>query len=86
MDDHQFFFDLMIILVAARLFAALAVRLGAPQVIGELIAGIVLGPSLLGWINAGDLLRLLAEVGVTLLLFEVGLETDAARLIRTGAK
>ncbi|WP_293648590.1 hypothetical protein [Thiolapillus sp.] len=48
METHTFFLYLLIILVTARLFAKIAVRLGAPAVIGELTAGVVLGPSLLG--------------------------------------
>jgi len=47
METHTFFLYLLIILVTARLFAEIAVRLGAPAVIGELTAGVVLGPSLL---------------------------------------
>lgn len=86
MDEHRFFLELMLILLAARLLAAIAVRVGAPPVLGELLAGVVLGPSILGWIEPDEVLRLLAEIGVTLLLFEVGLETDVARLVRTGVK
>lgn len=86
MDDHRFFLELVAVLVSARLFAAVAVKAGAPAVIGELVAGVILGPSLLGWLEPGQMLRLLAEIGVTLLLFEVGLETDVARLVRTGGK
>lgn len=76
----------MAILVAARLFAELAVRIQVPAVIGELLAGVVLGPSVLGWIGIADPIRLLAEIGIILLLFEVGLETDVGRLIATGLK
>src|SRR3546814_19468107 len=86
MDDHRFFLELVAVLVSARLFAAVAVKAGAPAVIGELVAGVILGPSLLGWLEPGEMLRLIAEIGVTLLLFEVGLETDVARLVRTGGK
>lgn len=74
----------MILLLTARLFAELAVRLAVPSVIGELLAGIVLGPSLLGWLSPHQILRLLAEIGIILLLFEVGLETDVRRLLRAG--
>ena len=54
--------------------------------IGELFAGVVLGPSLLGWIEPVDTIKLMAEIGIILLLFEVGLETDVERLVRTGMK
>ncbi len=86
METHTFFLYLLVILIAARLFAELAVRMKAPPVIGELMAGVVLGPSLFGWLEPHETIRLLAEIGVILLLFEVGLETDLKRLVRTGAK
>ena len=54
--------------------------------IGELLAGVVLGPSLFGWLEMTQAIKLMAEVGIILLLFEVGLETDLKRLARTGAK
>ena len=83
METHTFFLQLLIILVAARLFAEIAVRLGAPAVIGELTAGIILGPSLLGWIQPNEIIRYLAEIGILLLLFEVGLDTDMRKLMST---
>ena len=86
MQAHTFFLYLLIILLAARLFAELAVRLKSPSVIGELFAGIVIGPSLFGWIEPVEALKLMAEIGIILLLFEVGLSTDIKRLIRSGAK
>ncbi len=86
METHTFFLYLLIILISARLFAELAVRMRAPSVIGELMAGVVLGPSLLGWLEPHETIRLLAEIGVIMLLFEVGLETDLKRLIRSGTK
>lgn len=84
MEAHDFFLTLLIILLTARLFAELATRLNSPAVIGELFAGVVLGPSLLGWIEPTQAIRLMAGIGIILLLFEVGLETDVKRLIRTG--
>ncbi|MEX2493704.1 MAG: cation:proton antiporter [Nitrospirales bacterium] len=73
-------------LLTARVFAELATRLHAPSVIGELFAGVVLGPSLLGWIEPVEAIKLTAEIGIILLLFEVGLETDVKRLVCTGLK
>lgn len=84
MQAHDFFLSLLIILLTARVFAELATRLKSPAVIGELFAGVVLGPSLLGWIEPTDAIRLMAGIGIILLLFEVGLETDVRRLVRTG--
>jgi Kef-type K+ transport system membrane component KefB len=86
LEVHTFFLILLTILLAARILGELAARFGAPSVIGELVAGVLLGPSLLGWIEPSAVIRLLAEIGIILLLFEVGLETDVLRLIRTGTK
>ncbi len=86
MEVHAFLQVLLIILLTGRVFAELAVRLKSPSVIGELAAGVVLGPSLLGWIEPFDAIKLLAEIGIILLLFEVGLETDLMKLARSGWK
>lgn len=53
---------------------------------GEMLAGIILGPSLLGWVQVNELIHTLAEIGLILLLFEVGLDTDIARVIQSGHK
>ena len=86
MEVHTVLLHLLIILLCARIFSELAVRLQIPSVIGELFAGVVLGPSLLGWVSPSDAIKLLAEIGIILLLFEVGLDTDLRRLMRTGFK
>lgn len=86
METHIFFLYLLTILLAARLFSEIAVRIKIPSVIGEMTAGIVLGPSLLGWLEPNEVLKLLAEIGIILLLFQVGLETDIKRLVSTGKK
>ncbi|MEK9628160.1 MAG: cation:proton antiporter [Nitrospinota bacterium] len=86
MHAHDFFLILLIILLTARVFAELTVRLKGPSVIGELIAGVVLGPSLLGWIEPIEAIQLMAEIGIILLLFEVGLGTDLQQLTRSGRK
>ena len=77
---------LAIILIAARLFSEIAGRHGIPSVIGELLAGLLVGPSLLGWITPDATMKLLAEIGIILLLFEVGMDTDLFRLARSGIK
>jgi Kef-type K+ transport system membrane component KefB len=71
-------------LLGAKLLGEAAERVGQPAVLGELLAGVVLGPSVLGWVPISQGLLLLAEIGVVLLLFEVGLETDLAELIAVG--
>ena len=62
MEAAQFFIELAGILIAARLAGELANRFGAPSVIGELAAGIILGPSVLGWVEPTEIIRLLAEI------------------------
>lgn len=82
----QLFLMLAALLLAAGLFGAVCGRLGIPPVIGELTAGLVLGPSLLGWVAPAPTLQALAEIGVVLLLFEVGMDADLSRLARAGAR
>ena len=84
MELHQFFLYLAIILIAARLFSEVAGRHGIPPVIGELLAGLLVGPSLLGWISPDATMKLLAEIGIILLLFEVGMDTDRRAGTRAG--
>jgi Kef-type K+ transport system membrane component KefB len=73
-------------LVGAKLLGELAERIGQPAVLGELLAGVILGPSVLGWVPLSQGLLLLAEIGVVLLLFEVGLETDLMELVKVGGR
>lgn len=86
MDISGFFLQLLVILLAAKLFAELFSRLSIPSVLGEVLAGIVVGPSVLGFISASETLQLIAEIGILLLLFEVGLETDVGQLVKEGVR
>ncbi len=86
MATHTFFINIVIILLTARVFAEIASRINFPPVVGELLAGVVLGPSLLGWITPDDTLRMLAEIGIIMLLFQVGLDTDISKLVKAGSK
>ncbi|NBC97292.1 MAG: sodium:proton exchanger, partial [Deinococcus-Thermus bacterium] len=72
--------DLFLILLAAFLGGRLAVRLGYPSVLGELAAGIVLGPPLLGLLAGGEAIAVLAEVGVLLMMLFIGMEIDPSEL------
>ncbi len=83
-DINTLFLHLSIILVSAKIFGTIFRRLGIPPVLGEVFAGIVLGQSLLGFIELSDAIKVLAELGVILLLFEVGLEADIHMLVRVG--
>ncbi len=71
-------------LLGAKLLGEIAQRLGQPSVLGELVAGAVLGPSVLGLVPLTTSVLLVAEIGVVLLLFEVGLGTDLEELRRVG--
>lgn len=79
------FLVLAALVTAARLGGALAQRLGQPTVLGELIVGVLLGPSVLGVVYPDDpSIHLLSEFGVVILLFQIGLHTDLRQLIRVG--
>ncbi len=84
MEAYVVFKDIAIILVAAKIFGILARRLKAPQVVGEIIAGLIIGPCLLGWVNQNDFLVKMAEIGVVIIMFSAGLETDLRELVKTG--
>lgn len=85
MSVPDFLFILIAILIAAKLLGELAERIGQPAVLGELVAGVVLGSSVLGIVDPNEnIIHLLAEVGVVILLFEIGLETELKRLIQVG--
>ncbi|MEE9175249.1 MAG: cation:proton antiporter, partial [Thermodesulfobacteriota bacterium] len=87
---EHFFIALALILIFSKVFGELAERIKQPSVLGELVAGIILGGSVLAVVPsvagmAGyDTFHLLAEVGVAILLFEIGLETDLKDLIKVG--
>jgi Kef-type K+ transport system membrane component KefB len=68
----------------AKLFAEVFERLKQPGIVGEILAGVLIGPSVLGWIHPNQVLTALAELGVMFLLFRVGLEVRASELIGVG--
>lgn len=78
--EFEFFFQIALILLSTKLAGDLGVRLGQPSVLGKLIVGIVIGPAVLGWIENSELLTQLSNVGVILLMFMAGLETDLEEL------
>lgn len=84
METYAFFKDLAIIIVAAKLCGIIARKLHAPQVVGEIVAGLLIGPSMLGMVSQSDFLAQMAEIGVILLMFMAGLETDLKELLKTG--
>ena len=84
MESYLVFKDLAIIIVAAKLCGIAARKCKAPQVVGEIVAGLLIGPSILGWVDQSDFLVQMAEIGVILLMFSAGLETDLKDLMKTG--
>lgn len=76
--------DLAIILFFAKCLGILARKLKAPQVVGQILAGLLVGPCVLGWISQNDFIVQMAEVGVIILMFSVGLESDLKELLKTG--
>jgi Kef-type K+ transport system membrane component KefB len=76
---------LVALLLATKLLGVLAQRIGQPAVVGELIAGVLLGKSVFGVLDPGDpVIMALSELGVLVLLFEIGLHTDLKSLIKVG--
>ncbi len=84
MEAYAVFRDLAIIIVFAKVFAIIARKLKAPQVVGQIIAGLLIGPSILGLVQQTDFLVQMAEIGVVLLMFSAGLETNLKDLMKTG--
>lgn len=92
--DYRFLLDLAIILLSTKLLGLVMKKLGLPQVVGALIAGILVGPAVWSPLTGGrftlvrstDFLNNLAELGVILIMFGAGLETDLKELKRSGLK
>ena len=84
MESFLIFKDLAIIIFAAKIMGLLAKKLKAPQVVGEILAGLLLGPSVLGIVDQSDFLVKMAEIGVILLMFSAGLGTELKDLLKTG--
>jgi len=85
-DDTRVLLTLFIMLVAAKVMGELFERLRQPAVAGEILAGIIIGPSLLGWTTPSEITSILAEIGVIFLLFTVGLETKPASIFKVGTR
>lgn len=84
--NYDFFKDLAIIIIAAKCFGLLARKLKAPQVVGEIVAGLIIGPNILGVVDSSNFLVQMAEIGVIMLMFMAGMETDFKDLLKTGPK
>jgi Kef-type K+ transport system membrane component KefB len=84
MDVAEVLRNILVVLVAAKVAAELAERIGIPAVVGEIVAGILIGPSVLDVVSGDEVLHTLGEIGVILLLLDVGLEMDLVELGRVG--
>ncbi|MGG5460266.1 cation:proton antiporter [Clostridium sp. B9] len=84
MLSYEFLFDLALILISTKLFGLITKKVHMPQVVGALVAGVVLGPAVLNVLSETEFIQQLAELGVIVLMFTAGLETDIKQLKRTG--
>ena len=83
-DSANIALAMLAVFGTAKLLAEIFERLGQPATVGEILAGVLIGPSVLGWIEPNQVLVALADLGVMFLLFRVGLEVKSSELIRVG--
>ena len=76
------FKNLAIILISAKLMGLLAKKCKAPQVVGQILAGLIIGQAVLGLVAADSFIKTLAEIGVVILMFSAGLETNLRDLLK----
>src|SRR5689334_20285206 len=76
--------SMLIVFASAKLMAEIFERLHQPGIVGEILAGVLVGPSVLGWLAPNELLNALSELGAMFLLFRVGLEVKSSELMRVG--
>ena len=84
--DYTVLLNLAILIFTAKAFALLARRVGAPQVVGEILAGLLVGPAVINLVKPDDILEIFAEIGVIMLMFSAGLGTDLKQLKKSGGK
>ncbi|MGH7373834.1 MAG: cation:proton antiporter [Candidatus Rokuibacteriota bacterium] len=84
MEFRELLLGLVLVWLAAKVAGEGMERIGQTAVLGELLAGVVIGPGVLGLVHESDVIHALAELGVLILLFEVGLESDLDELLRAG--
>jgi len=76
--------SMLAVFASAKLLAEIFERLGQPGIVGEILAGVLIGPHVLGWMAPNDVLRILSDLGVMFLLFRVGLDVKASDLFKVG--
>src|SRR5262245_27871861 len=84
-DSGTLLISLALILLTAKMAGIISLRFGFPSVFGKLLVGLLLGPALLSLVEPSDALTAMSEIGVILLLFVAGLETDLVEMRRVGA-
>ena len=84
MLSYEFLFDIALILMSTKLLGLLTKKIQLPQVVGALLAGLILGPACLNVLHETDFILQLSELGVIVLMFTAGLETDMKELKKTG--
>ena len=80
MLSYEFLFDIALILMSTKLLGLLTKKIQLPQVVGALLAGLILGPACLNVLHETDFILQLSELGVIVLMFTAGLETDMKEL------
>jgi len=83
-DFYHFLLDLAIILISTKIFGIFSKKVKMPQVVGALVAGVIMGPAVLGIIHETDFIKKLAELGVIVLMFSAGMEIDIKELKNSG--
>ena len=86
MEIRELLLGLALVWVVAKVAGEGLERIGQTAVLGELLAGVIIGPGILGLVHESEVLHALAELGVLILLFEVGLESDLGELLRAGVQ
>ena len=81
---YSIFRDLAIIILSAKFLGLAARKFAAPQVVGEILAGLLIGPCMLNLVQGSDALSTFAEIGVVLLMFTTGLGTNIKELLKAG--
>ena len=84
MEFRDLLLGLVLVWLAAKVAGEVMERIGQTAVLGELLAGVIIGPGVLGLVHESQVLHALAELGVLILLFEIGLESDLGELLRAG--
>jgi len=76
--------SMLVVFVSAKVMAELFERMNQPGIVGEIMAGVLIGPSVLGWLAPSELLTALSDLGAMFLLFRVGLEVKSSELMKVG--